>query len=526
MYPMRKRPVRAYRLLVTPADQSPLATLEPDYLSLTIDTSLLLGGNWWGPSKGLVDGVSVDRVEPLNLDDKRLLAYAKALAPAMLRIGGTEADHVRYKSGSKAALELGLIGEDDLTDNAGEPEGNGTVRAETAPDAKEYRLSLGKGLWKRIHHFVDKSGFRLFFTVAAGPSDRDASGAWNEDNLARLAAYSVKKGLPVAAWELGNEVNAFAFIHGLSKRVSPAQYGRDFARFGNVLRDLIPRACLVGPASAVWPRIGEPYPLIPRLASGPAAGFVDAISWHYYPQQSSRGKVAVRRAGPETMLSPRNLDEVVRHCRRVNRAVARASRCKPSREKAQNWLTESAHALYGGEPGVSDRFASTLWWLDELALLAREGVSRVFRQSLIGSDYGLLREKALEPTPDYFASVLWKRIMGAKVYRARCVPENDRYLRVYAHRNDDGPTILAINLDRKRPATLVTEDNYARKYALTGTEGILSKTLSVNGVVADDGLAFHPGSAATEARYRVRELTEREQAGVFEIPPLSALFLS
>ena len=62
-------------------------------------------------------------------------------------------------------------------------------------------------------------------------------------------------------------------------------------------------------------------------------------------------------------------------------------------------MTETGHALYGGEPGLSDTYLSSIWWLDQLGLLAREGVSRVFRQSLVGSDYGLSTRTASSRGP-------------------------------------------------------------------------------------------------------------------------------
>ena len=97
------------------------------------------------------------------------------------------------------------------------------------------------------------------------------------------------------------------------------------------------------------------------------------------------------------------------------------------------WMTETGHALYGGEPGLSDTYISSIWWLDQLGLLAREGVSRVFRQSLVGSDYGLIDQDTFEPRPDYYASFLWKRLMGNVVFRAPLVEGQDGKIRAYHH---------------------------------------------------------------------------------------------
>ena len=178
--------------------------LPADYLSLTIDTSLLLGGHWWGPKKGLRNGVSGERTPALDLKNERLRSYARSLSPAMLRIGGTEADRLSYRMGKKAAAAYGPVPRDPA-------EGNTDV---------SHEFVLRKGLWRRLHAFLSEVGFSLLFTLSAGPADRDAEGKWKDDNARKLIAYSRRKGYPVAAWELGNEVNAYPFIYGLSRRVS------------------------------------------------------------------------------------------------------------------------------------------------------------------------------------------------------------------------------------------------------------------------------------------------------------------
>lgn len=495
--------------------------LPRDYISFTIDTSLLLGGYWWGPSRSMKEGVSTDRAAPLDLAQEKLIAHARALSPATLRIGGTEADHVRYKSGAKAVRALGI---------------EAPVEERTDAAVQVHKYAMGKGLWKRVHRFVMKAKLKLLFTVSAGPPDRDETGQWLDGNLRKLAAYTRRKGLSVAVWELGNEVNGFPFIYGLKHRVSPGRYGRDFARFAALLKEMLPGSLLAGPSSAVWPRVGEPNPLIPGFCSSAAAAFLDVVTWHYYPQQSSRGKIAVLRCDEGTMLKPRNLDAVRRAARRIRKAVERAKHCRPSHRPVLNWVTETAHALYGGEPGLSDSFVSTLWWLDELGVLAQEGVSKVFRQSLIGSDYGLLSQETIEPRPDYYATLLWKRYMGRQVLDPKKLVEDaNPYLRVYIHGDGKGAlSILGVNIHRRRMSRLMlqaapgTEGSVfasAERLLLGAHGGFTSRTLSVNGVPAEEDLIFAPEGKETSEKYRIRALSQEEAAGRYEIPPLAALLL-
>lgn len=501
--------------------------LDDDYLSLTIDTSLLLGGHWWGTEKKIRNGVAGESTPALDLKNPRLRAYASALSPAMLRIGGTEADRLRYKMGKKAAAASGF-----------QPPAEGTEE-ETGIS---HEFVLRKGLWKRLHEFLSETGLSLLFTLSAGPADRDAEGNWKEDNARKLIAYSHRKGFPVAAWELGNEVNAYPFIHGLAHRVSPSRYAADFERLGRLARALDPDAKLVGPASAVWPRIGEPNPLIRALCASPAAPFLDAVSWHYYPQQSSYGRVATRRATEGNMLSPRRLDEAQRRNARVRASIELATKYRPMGEPIQNWVTETAHALYGGEPGLSDSFVSTLWWLDELGLLAREGATKVFRQALVGARYGLLDQDSMDPRPDYYASFLWKKLMGNLVVTERPGVEVDRKLRLYVHvdKKTASWTVLAINLSRKRSARIAIElpatpeappaASSAVTYLLQGDGAFTSRTMLLNRMRVTDDLVFSWGRKSVRDKYRLKATPLPRRDGVAyieeEAPPLSALFIS
>jgi hypothetical protein len=88
--------------------------------------------------------------------------------------------------------------------------------------------------------------------------------------------------------------------------------------------------------------------------------------------------------------------------------------------------------------------------------MARLGQEVVVRQSLTGMDYGLLDEGTLEPRPDYWNSLLWKRLMGPRVLAATAGGEGADRLRVYAHAGSEPGafTVLAINLDPERDALL------------------------------------------------------------------------
>ena len=170
---------------------------------------------------------------------------------------------------------------------------------------------------------------------------------------------------------------------------------------------------LAGGGSAFWPVLGEGRALTEDTLRA-AGDVLDIVTWHYYPQQSHRCPLATRRAERRRTASPARLGEVDRWARQVeDQARAHAPR-------AAVWLGETASAQCGGEPGISNTFADALWWLDELGRLARRGEQVVIRQTLSGSDYGLVDDATLEPNPSYWAAWLWRRTSGAARSLCRC----------------------------------------------------------------------------------------------------------
>ncbi len=485
-----------------------LHPLADNFLSFTIDVSLIIGGHWWGTSKGTRNGLSRHKTSPLSLDNPLLRMYTRLLGPAFLRVGGTEADRIRY----------GFYRE---MPNSGASQSSASSAFAASSITPEHIFTLKKKLWKQLADYCQSTKLRLLFTVAAGPEARDPKGNWLSHDTERLLRYTARKKIPVAAWELGNEVNAYPFLWGLKNRVSARQYARDFEKFAALCQQWTPQALRVGPASAIWPLIGEPHPLIPEFCRSSAAKAVDALSFHFYPQQSRRGRFAVRRAKPYTLLSSRVLDSARRPVKRV-RQVAQST----AAQNAQIWITESGHALYGGEPGVSNTFLSTLWWLDQLALYAVEGVDVVFRQSLIGSDYGLLEEKTLRPRPDYYASFLWKKLIRSPVYEPPKVKGGN--LRAWAFGGDQRMWLIVINLNRHAHAHIDVGQPIKEKIVLSAPKNS-PELLLVNGKPALPRMLWdwdHPEVQHWWGLACPGETVASELFQHITLPPLSCAFLS
>jgi heparanase 1 len=323
------------------------------------------------------------------------------------------------------------------------------------------------------------------FTLNAGPGPRDASGAWQPDNARTLLAYTQSQRYPVALWEIGNEANAFPVTISLSFKVSPAQLAQDVSVARALVQSTTPAAMLGGPSSAYWPVAGEVIELYPDFMAAGGGAALDVITWHYYPQQSRRCPIATRRADPSLMFDPATLDEVDMWAAEVEAQRDEHAAGKPV------WLGETGNAQCGGEPSESDAFVGGFWWIDEMARVARRGEPVIVRQTLSGSNYGLIDDGTLEPRPDYWTSVLWRRLIGARVLDAPAGP--DPLLRVYAHCTRPGATdfgsgaitLVAVNLDQDSAVSLVLDGfggDQADVYELSSSD-VASSEIRLNGAV-------------------------------------------
>jgi heparanase len=130
------------------------------------------------------------------------------------------------------------------------------------------------------------------------------------------------------------------------------------------------------------------------------------------------------------------------------------------------WTTETADAACGGNPWGST-FLDTFRYLDQHARLAQQGVRVIAHNTLAASDYGLLDESTFAPRPNYWAALLWRKLMGTTVLKPAASTVEGLY--VYAHCMHGvrgGVTLLAINTDRDNARTLTLSDR-SERYTLT-----------------------------------------------------------
>ena len=139
------------------------------------------------------------------------------------------------------------------------------------------------------------------------------------------------------------------------------------------------------------------------------------------------------------------------------------------------WNTETPDAACGGNPW-GGTFLDSFRYLDQLGPLARQDVEVVIHNTLDASDYGLLAENSYEPKPNYWAALLWRRLMGTTVLDPSVA--NGPGLHVYAQclRNVlGGVAMLVLNTDQKG-SRQITLPVASERYTLTAAK-LMDKTV-------------------------------------------------
>ena len=391
-----------------------ISYVHEEFLSVSLDTAQVVGSFFWDKEGEMIGGRGKNKLPELDLSNNTLIERAKLLAPAYLRIGGSEADAVYYN-----------------------------IQGSKKPEKFDSEFTAKKLF--EVNEFSKKTGLKVFFTLNHGPPTWKEN-KWNTDNLDELLAFLRVNNFNWK-FELGNEVFAYWAIFGRDFQPTENEYAKNYLRAKKLISSYHLKSRLAGPASAYWPVIGEPLGfyfgsmenLIPELKNE-----LDIITWHYYPTQSFRCPVAIRRMDKDDLISPKYLDEVSVWAKELKHARDKYA------PKSELWLGETGSAQCGGEPGVSDQYINALWWIDQLGQLAKLDHKVVIRQNLIGADYALLNADGT-PRPDYYASLLWKKYMGQNVLKVNFDNE-DSPLRFYSHcsRFGNGAVLLALNLTNEK----------------------------------------------------------------------------
>jgi len=452
---------------------SVVATVDRRFQSYNIEMVEVTGGEFWRPYDAGPGKVVRD---PIDLASVRLRNLARALGPAYIRVSGTWANSTYFDA--------------DGTSGGVPPEGFGGV--------------LTTGQWEGVGAFAKAVGGEVVTSFASGAAVRDADGAWVDAQARALLRFSRGHGVPLVAAELFNEPNLNV---GMPAGYDAAAYARDLRAFEALVKEVMPGLMIVGPGAAgdVTPLVIEPAISASDMARAVGPSF-DAFSYHFYPKVSKR---CGSTEGPGIGLTDgylSRIDASKQYYEKLRDTYAPG---------APMWVTETAEAACGGDPWAA-RYIDVIRYVDTLGRLADGDGDVVFHNTLAASDYGLLDEDGSVPRPDYWAAVLWQRLMGTRVLRAEgrgAVAD----LAVYAHctpgTGKAGVTYAVVNSSPDEERTVATRSGRAEVYALTG-QSLDSRGISLNGK-----------ALAASGDGKLPPLRGAKSTGAVTVPPASVAFV-
>jgi hypothetical protein len=488
---------------VAPATMQRIGTVDERFQSFNVEMLEVTGGRFWAPYKAAkpVDAAEEAKMPtptgvdpslyryraPIDLSNPRLRKLAAALGPSYMRVSGTWANSTYFQDSDGPALKT-------------PPDGFGGV--------------LTRAQWKGVIDFSQAVDAKLVTSFAISPGVRGADGVWTPVEAKKFLAYTKAAGGSIAAAEMFNEPS-FASMGGAPKGYNAANYGQDFKVFQAYMKKAAPEVKLLGPGS-----VGEGAPLTANMpgvtmlnsadmltASGPG---LDAFSYHFYGGVSQRcvRLGAPSQTSPETALSAGWLDRTERDEEFYAKLRDQYVPGGPM------WLTETGETACGGNPWAAT-FIDSFRYLNQLGTLAKRGVQVVIHNTLAASDYALIDEANLEPRPNYWSALLWRRLIGTGVLEAAVSPAPNVHVFAHCLRGvPGGVAMLVINADRTAAQSLDVPMK-GERYTLTARE-LTSSSVDLNGKTLvmgkDDAFPKMDGNAT--------------RAGLVEFSPASITFLT
>ncbi len=498
-----------------------LREVNPLLMSYNVEFAEVTGGTFWKAyTPGQVAGTEEFLVQPtqegiaamykdlmqvyppIDLYNEKLRKLTKDLGTAWIRVSGTWATKTYYDFDGKYA--------------------DGTV-----PEG--YLNVLTKEQWIGVLDFTKACGLKLMVSVANCPGLHSTEEPWPSTEAEKLFKLSQEYGVPIQAAEFANEPNMMEDT-GFPKGYKAEHYRRDADLFAAWLKENYPDCLYVGPSSvggddtSLFGGAGEEDEHgtggIEQLAMetvGTEALLcgtkmpLDVFSYHYYNGVSER-LASVMPAG-HWDASDANGEAYL--------SVATNS-CKiymPFRDKycpgGEMWVTESGDAGGGGDTWAST-YLDVLRTLNELGGFATLTDGVIFHNTLAASDYAFLQRQVFDPRPNYFAVLLWNRLMGTTVYETGEPVRMGAH--VYCHSRKDGQegkVYLIIN-NSETEITTVDLPVPGTIYTLNGKDGNKRSTvMTLNGrdLVLGEDWALPDLSGAPVA------------AGKIDLAPLSCTFL-
>jgi hypothetical protein len=286
---------------------------------------------------------------------------------------------------------------------------------------------------RQLRGFLDATGWRLIWGLNLGTGKLD-----NAVEEARAVVDAV--GDRLIALEVGNEPDLFSRAGHRKDPYGYTEWLADYRRTKSAVRAVLPRVPFAGPdiAGAVdW---------MPAFARDEGGDIALLTAHHYITGQANPAATLEFMLQEEKKFQP---------------ALAKFQAASQSSHVPWR-MCETASFSGGGKAGVSDTFASALWALDYLFVLASYGCSGVNMETGVNhlgviSKYTPISDDLAGhhgAAPEYYGLLAFAQAAKGEQIAVSC-DAGGINLTAYATREASGPTTLTvINKDFSRDATV------------------------------------------------------------------------
>lgn len=374
---------------VTIETANKLSTMPQDFLGLSYESAQLADPAFFSASNGT------------------LVRACRQLCPhGVLRLGGHLSDVTRWAGSAPNSI---------APDEAAKVPSFHEWRLVDAQAASKRPATIGPDGIAALGSFLRATDWKLLYglNLGTGTPERAAEEA---------AVVTKHAGGHLLAFQLGNEAD----LYGSEFRDSGwdfERYWSEYQKFVKAVRARVPGAPFAGPdvaTKADW---------VTQFAER-AKGDVVLISSHYY---------AMGPAGAPGIDAQKLLRDDPRLAREMPVLLAAGKTAGvPYR------MTEGNSCYHGGQPGVSDAFASALWAADYLLRVAQAGYAGVNLHSGGEGYYAPLtgEPNATKLRPEYYGMLFAQRFAGA---RFLTVSLNATDANAYAGRRADALLLAVVN---------------------------------------------------------------------------------
>jgi hypothetical protein len=380
----------------------------------------------------------------LSADNRPYVQLVRNLGrDGVIRIGGNVSDFARYDA-------------------------NGTSKWEP----KDTVITLAN--IRALRGFLDATGWKLIWGLNLGGDKLDNA-------VEEAKAVAQVMGEKLLAFEAGNEPDLFTRAGHRSGNYDYQAWARDYRRYKAAVRAVLPRAPFAGPDIAFRTEWLEAF-------ARDEGGDIAMLTSHHY---------IMGQDNPATTI-----DFMLAEEKKFQPALARFQAAAEAAHVPWR-MCETQSFSGGGKAGVSDTFASALWALDYLFMLAGYGCSGVNMETGVNhlgwvSKYTPITGTPpgpYAPAPEYYGLLAFAQAAKGEQIAATASTGGIN-LTAYATRQDHDTVVTVINKDMNRDASVDISGIAAKQAGVTRLAGpslAATSGASLGGtVLAADGTWLSP----------------------------------